>query len=164
MIFETQNPKRKTRNPRGRQQMPIRIALLAALTAGGAAFGQLPGLPAPQAPVSEGVGDPRSGPGKVMVVTQTGPLRGSLFKQGAAAASANSGAATGQADSPVQIPSHPTSFIAVQPGQGRRRYRKNDILSVIIHEDSNPVIQRGGQIAKGLRISTWPWNSSCRWG
>jgi flagellar L-ring protein precursor FlgH len=70
-------------------------------------------------------------PHREQVVTQAGPIRGSLFKQGAAAMTP----AGPDGPPPPGGTAAPISFIAVLPAQARR-YKKNDIVTVVIRQDS----------------------------
>jgi flagellar L-ring protein precursor FlgH len=76
------------------------------------------------------MGDVRPGePTPAYTVTPTGPVRGSLFRQGAAA--------------PVPVNAEgmpmggaPVSFTAVEPAKPRK-FKKNDVVTVIVREDSS---------------------------
>jgi len=111
----------------------------------GQGFADLPGLPvaAPQtaesssgpnaangvAP-SNGSGESKPAqPPAAASVPPTGPVRGSLFKQ-----AANAPAIADGQGGPGRAPA--VSFTAVQPALPKK-YRKNDILTVIIREDSD---------------------------
>ncbi len=106
----------------------IATLLLATWCGPRAGFADLPGLP-PAAP-AEGVRP--SEHHKEPIVTETGPVRGSLFKQGAAAVTVLG--ADGQPIPGAQ--GAPVSFMAVQSEQPRK-YKKNDIITVVISEASD---------------------------
>jgi flagellar L-ring protein precursor FlgH len=120
------------------------------------ALADLPGLPAPAPQSSEPAGGskptngttatPSNGDAKPVQAAptapapQTGPVRGSLFKQAAATPMVVDG--QGGAGRSVGV-----SFIAVQPAQPRK-YHKNDLLTVIIREDSDSSTNGKGKANK----------------
>ena len=104
------------------------------------AFGQLPGLPAsaaPAVPAAAAAGaandDVRPGPVKAATLTPVAPVRGSLFRQGAEAL-AQPPVIGGDSDSTPRGPA--VSFIAVEQAKPKR-YKKNDIVTVIVQENSD---------------------------
>jgi flagellar L-ring protein precursor FlgH len=107
-------------------------ALAMALVAGGV-FGtvraDLPGMPPAQPPATEPSAARPSEP-KAAVVIPTAPLRGSLFKQSANAVPVVIAGAEGEAQTA------PVSFIAVEEAKPHR-YKKNDIVTVVVREDSD---------------------------
>lgn len=116
------------------------MALTVALVAPLPLMGQLPGLPAAQ-PGAEA--DARTGEAqRPAVVAQQLPVRGSLFAQGAAAVAPMS--ADGQ---PLAGPAPVVSMIAVTPPPAKK-YRKNDIVTIIIREDSKATTDGKGDAKK----------------
>jgi flagellar L-ring protein precursor FlgH len=102
------------------------------------AFGELPGLPTAQA-VSE---KPRPADARPQAPAP-GPIRGSLFKQGAAAAVQMD--AAGQAG--YSRPTSSISFTAVAVPEPHH-YKKNDLITVIVREDSDSVSNGSGNSKK----------------
>lgn len=100
------------------------LTVVVCLSAAGVrpAAAQLPGLP-------KAAEAQQRAEASAAAVPQSGPVRGSLFKQGAAAANA-------QGIAGVAAPAQPTSFIAVRAPEPKQ-YRKNDLLTVVIREDSD---------------------------
>jgi flagellar L-ring protein precursor FlgH len=126
------------------------LTLLLALTA--PSFADLPGMPPQPAAADTSAGQtahapaPDVRPGAVhreAVVTQTGPVRGSLFKQGVAAS-----APIGADGQPlIGSQAAPVSFIAVQPPQPKK-FRKNDVLTIVVRQDSQSTINGQGNSKK----------------
>jgi flagellar L-ring protein precursor FlgH len=115
----------------------LTLIALAPLTA----RGQLPGLPPAEKPAPEA--DARTGePQRPAVVAQQLPVRGSLFAQGAAAAAPMN--ADGQ---PLAGPTPVISMIAVTPPPPKK-FHKNDIVTVIIREDSEATTNGKGNAKK----------------
>ncbi|HVT80257.1 MAG TPA: flagellar basal body L-ring protein FlgH [Phycisphaerae bacterium] len=108
--------------------MSYKTTMILVLAIGSSAFADLPGMPKAQDAESRTEVRPAVG-------APTGPQRGSLFKQGVAAS-----AAPGIAGVDSQTPS--VSYIAVRPPEPKR-YHKNDVLTVVIREDSDS--QTNGQ-------------------
>lgn len=154
----TENAKRKTRNAKPAIQArqgaaasagrgaadSVRDLFVAAVALGllsVPAFGQLPGLPASQAPAAGASAaaagatneDVRPGPVKQATITPAAPIRGSLFRQGAEALAMPAGL-PGDPDSAPRGPA--VSFIAVEQAKPKK-YKKNDIVTVIIQENSD---------------------------
>jgi flagellar L-ring protein precursor FlgH len=101
----------------------MKIAAIGILMMTGTCLAELPGLPAPAASA-----EPRVEQHKAPVVSNTGPIRGSLFKMGMDATPPSGPEGTaGQAQ--------PTSYISVQPTKPKR-YQKNDIVTVVVRQDS----------------------------
>jgi flagellar L-ring protein precursor FlgH len=99
------------------------------------ARGELPGLPAAAASEKPRPADARP------LAPAPGPIRGSLFKQGAvASAQMSSGNGSGSTGSPMSF----TSVAVPEP----HRYRKNDIITVIVREDSDSVSNGSGSSKK----------------
>jgi flagellar L-ring protein precursor FlgH len=133
-----------------------RAALMLALMAPLPVMGQLPGLPAPPpsapaAPAAESgenqrqapEADARTGePKRPAVVAQQLPVRGSLFAQGTAAAAPMN--ADGQ---PLAGPTPVVSMIAVTPPPAKK-YHKNDLITIIIREDSQATTNGKGDAKK----------------
>ena len=118
-------------------------AALAVLVAVSAVRAELPGLPAAKPADGEATHAPELHPA---AVPQGGPVRGSLFKQGAVAASVAADVAMTGTDAPSR--SGPSiSFTAVTAPQARR-YKKNDILTVIVREDSDSTTNGKGTSQK----------------
>lgn len=104
-----------------------------------AAFAQLPGLPTAAPPQA----DARTGePQRPAVITQQLPVRGSLFAQGTAAAAPMT--AGGQ---PLAGPEPVISMIAVTPPPPKK-FRKNDLVTIIIREDSDASTSGKGDAKK----------------
>jgi flagellar L-ring protein FlgH len=116
----------------------------------GAVFGQLPGLPA-GAPAASGAAAGANGTGAgarpaemraAAAVAPTGPVRGSLFKAGVAAPMP-----AGYVPADGEVRGAGVSFIAVASPKPKR-YQKNDVLTVVIREDSNAQIDGQGMSKK----------------
>jgi flagellar L-ring protein precursor FlgH len=133
-----------------------RMILITALALGTplAAWADLPGLP-PAAPGQAApapaqalpavpAGDVRGADApRPVTVTQVAPIRGSLFRQGAVAATP-----VGADGQPLLgAPAAPVSLIAVQPPQPRK-YKKNDILTIIVRQDSQSTTNGSGKAKK----------------
>ncbi len=147
--LKTQNAKLETEEagsapePREtRRELWIAAVALGLLSA--PAMAQLPGLPAAapaaadvggsaSAPGAGGAGenDVRPGPVKTETLAPTA-VRGSLFGQGAKAMAQT--AESDDPDSPARGPA--VSFIAVDQPRAKR-YKKDDLVTIVVHEDSN---------------------------
>ena len=117
--------------PHGMRNLGVAAAVLAVWMGTAALRAELPGLPAPAAPSAGTAAAVRPGDERPAEVAQPLPVRGSLFKQGAVASAAASGVAP---DGETRTSA--VNFIAVAP-QRPRRYHKNDIVTVIVREDSD---------------------------
>jgi len=114
-------------------------ALALAMFAVSPARAQLPGMPAQgdtngSKTENGGTGGNaavRPGDERPVEVAQSLPVRGSLFKQGAVASAAVA-AATPAGGAPVSA----VNLIAVAPTQARK-YHKNDIVTIVVREDSD---------------------------
>ncbi len=98
----------------------------------GTALADLPGLPAAKPPEA----DSHPSDAHSAAPTPMGPVRGSLFKQGVVASAAPAMAG-------VDTPLPSMNFIAVHTPEPKR-YRKNDIVTVVIREDSDSLTNGQG--------------------
>ena len=106
---------------------------------------QLPGLP-PTAKVTATAAAQNQGNEVRRVPAPSTAIRGSLVKQAAMAAASMD--ANGQQGSDAQGRTGPVmSFIAV-PSPQARRYKKNDLLTVIVREDSDSTTNASGNAEK----------------
>jgi len=111
----------------------VKLALGLVLATGATAFAELPGLPKPQS--AEARTESQQAPTPAAM-----PIRGSLFKHAAEASSAPGIAGT---DAPVGM----VNLIAVRPSEPKR-YHKNDVLTVVVREDSDSVTNGSGNAKK----------------
>ena len=120
----------------GMRNLGVVAAVFGMLLAAPGVRGELPGLPAPATQPAAGGASAlaaavRPGTQRPAEVAQSTPVRGSLFGQGVAAGAAMAaGSLEGEARVSV------VNLIAVAPQQPRH-FRKNDILTVIVREDSD---------------------------
>jgi flagellar L-ring protein precursor FlgH len=109
-----------------------------ALIASSNALGELPGLPADQHASEK----PRPADARPQAPAP-GPIRGSLFKQGAtSAAQMDAGQGTGYGRPTAAI-----SFTSVAVPEPHR-YKKNDLITVIVREESDSVSNGSGSSKK----------------
>ena len=146
--------KKRYRNQASQSRATARELFTAALALGllsVPAFGQLPGLPAPAAPVSAGAAnggsasdEARPGPAKPAMVSPIAPVRGSLFRQGAEAL-AQPPSIGGDSENAPRGPA--VSFLAVEQAKPKH-YKKNDIVTVIVEENSDSTSDGTGNSKK----------------
>jgi flagellar L-ring protein FlgH len=119
------------------------LAGLICLTGAGVANADLPGMPAPAAASLTSAAQAPQTPMPAQL--QRTPVRGSLFRQGVAATSRQE--IFGQSPDGGNRPGASVSFTAVSPAQPRK-YKKNDIITVVVREDSNASTDGKGSASK----------------
>lgn len=113
----------------------MQAAMIGSILLACPAFADLPGLPAPQDNTSTtgattANSNVRPEKGQRAPLAEPTPVRGSLFRQGAVATPA---ASYNQPGAETRGP--PLSFTAVQAPEPRK-YRKNDVVTVVVQQDS----------------------------